>query len=623
MTHEGQHWHATDTCFKCHGCSKSLLGQPFLPKRGAIFCSLECSKGDASGAGNRVVLGTRLKQNFVQASPEYGPRINDRQANVEFGVHTKLDKLDPKFKPVTNPPIVNNNNGLEQSHMSQNGEYRTPVGIKDPQTRHLQQQLQNDMKQNGFTDAQLWEVKNYENGQVWEVKNPQLQGPLALQTGLDQGANTTRMPVLENGIRTSLSSTEHSDTGSHSNQLLLRHNNCDVTDSSHGNGHVTSVSHVIGGGPPGGVAMLNNSDNMKVYNHSTVIANGNIIHRRPPVPVFPPPPPDTPSRQASIQDLRRRSRDPSMMDDSHIEQMEHMMNGGSMNRNSFIRLSMPDLTQEAPSTPSTASRKSSLSNKDGRSRSGSEKNLTVRFDPRQDPFSEANRFDPDAPKGQSRARSLPRMNTHTSDSVLQQYGHPNPEHVRHKQRRRHRRHHGGPSDRGLPTEEEKMNPISRPKDVRLPPPHQSHFPRSRSVGSRTGPGPQRQYPNDHYLSDSASHRPQPPPRNYSSQDPNSPDDAALAQQFYQMRTAEYEQEGGEEEEDDDNLSACSTCSSSSDSEFDYYLDPSFRAARITYVSDEGPYAFASSHQISPPNSPGRHGRRRRGHKHGDKQCVIS
>ncbi|KAK8732923.1 hypothetical protein OTU49_006657, partial [Cherax quadricarinatus] len=46
MTHEGQHWHATEECFCCHTCRASLLGRPFLPRRGAIFCSIACSKGE-------------------------------------------------------------------------------------------------------------------------------------------------------------------------------------------------------------------------------------------------------------------------------------------------------------------------------------------------------------------------------------------------------------------------------------------------------------------------------------------------------------------------------------------------------------------------------------------------
>ena len=572
MTHEGQHWHANDQCFKCHECAKTLLGQPFLPKRGAIYCSLECSKGDTSGGGNRVVLGTRLKQNFVQAYPEYGPRIPDRLANVEYGVHAKLEKLNTSEKPLTY-----NNNGIEESHYSQpQSNASVTQDYSKPQYPH---NLSN-AKLNGFTDAQLWEVKNYENGQVWEVKQSAGSHRPLKPGKTDNGA--IHMPgVMENGVRSSVSSNEHEPLLQECRQQVQQLQVCDR------DGNTTRYTN----------GMKPNSEPV-VYSHGNVIANGNIVHRRPPIPVFPPPPPDTPSRQSSIQDLRRRSRDPTvMMDDSQIE---HVNGTNSMNRNSFIRLSMPDLTQDQPSPPSTSSRKSSLTNKDGRSRCGSEKNLTVRFDPRQDPF--ANPFDPEAPKGQGRAKSLPRMTGHTSDSILQRYGHPDPGRHHYERRRHHRR-------RGM-DEDDKMNPISRPKDVRLPPPHQHHtnyFPRSRSLSSR----PVDPRNTDPYFSDSAGRR----PRHHGyHQDPNLQgelmDRLGQLPSDYDPRRDDY---------DDDDADTCSTCSSSSDSEFDYYLDPAFRAARIAYVG-EG-YTFPQS-QTSPPDSPSKHGRRRRG-KHADKNCVIS
>lgn len=51
MTYDGQHWHATEDCFCCARCKKSLLGRPFLPKQGQIFCSRACSTNeDANGS---------------------------------------------------------------------------------------------------------------------------------------------------------------------------------------------------------------------------------------------------------------------------------------------------------------------------------------------------------------------------------------------------------------------------------------------------------------------------------------------------------------------------------------------------------------------------------------------
>nr|AMQ67873.1 prickle/testin-like protein [Oscarella lobularis] len=44
LTHGEQNWHGTEQCFRCSQCSKSLVGQKFLPKNGKIFCSKACWK---------------------------------------------------------------------------------------------------------------------------------------------------------------------------------------------------------------------------------------------------------------------------------------------------------------------------------------------------------------------------------------------------------------------------------------------------------------------------------------------------------------------------------------------------------------------------------------------------
>lgn len=46
MTYDGLHWHATESCFSCTQCKISLLGCPFLPHQGRIFCSKSCSLGE-------------------------------------------------------------------------------------------------------------------------------------------------------------------------------------------------------------------------------------------------------------------------------------------------------------------------------------------------------------------------------------------------------------------------------------------------------------------------------------------------------------------------------------------------------------------------------------------------
>ncbi|KAM8799706.1 prickle-like protein 2 [Eudromia elegans] len=65
MTYDGQHWHATETCFCCAQCKKSLLGRPFLPKQGQIFCSRACSVGDdpnGSDSSDSAFQNARAKE---------------------------------------------------------------------------------------------------------------------------------------------------------------------------------------------------------------------------------------------------------------------------------------------------------------------------------------------------------------------------------------------------------------------------------------------------------------------------------------------------------------------------------------------------------------------------------
>lgn len=71
MSHDGQHWHATDQCFSCSTCRCSLLGRPFLPRRGSIYCSIACSKGEPPTPTDSSLNSSRgLKQNLLQPDNE-------------------------------------------------------------------------------------------------------------------------------------------------------------------------------------------------------------------------------------------------------------------------------------------------------------------------------------------------------------------------------------------------------------------------------------------------------------------------------------------------------------------------------------------------------------------------
>lgn len=96
MSHDGQHWHATDQCFSCCTCRCSLLGRPFLPRRGTIYCSIACSKGepptpsDSSGPGPRLTKRSSSNTEGGAKSPRPSRKSN---ANHKDSLNRNLDRL--------------------------------------------------------------------------------------------------------------------------------------------------------------------------------------------------------------------------------------------------------------------------------------------------------------------------------------------------------------------------------------------------------------------------------------------------------------------------------------------------------------------------------------------------
>ena len=103
MTHEGQHWHANENCFACKQCRVSLLGRPFLPRRGLIYCSVLCSKGqDDSGeqdsssqaptpttsSATDIVCG--LRSNTIYDNVKRPPRPDNETSDLSFSEHSSL-----------------------------------------------------------------------------------------------------------------------------------------------------------------------------------------------------------------------------------------------------------------------------------------------------------------------------------------------------------------------------------------------------------------------------------------------------------------------------------------------------------------------------------------------------
>ncbi|NXE67442.1 PRIC2 protein, partial [Calcarius ornatus] len=90
MTYDGQHWHATETCFCCAQCKKSLLGRPFLPKQGQIFCSRACSIGDdpnGSDSSDSAFQSARAKESRRSA------KIGKNKGKSEEGARSPCNQL--------------------------------------------------------------------------------------------------------------------------------------------------------------------------------------------------------------------------------------------------------------------------------------------------------------------------------------------------------------------------------------------------------------------------------------------------------------------------------------------------------------------------------------------------
>ncbi|KAM8907938.1 prickle-like protein 1 isoform 1-T2 [Spinachia spinachia] len=101
MTYEGVHWHAADQCFCCAQCKTSLLGCPFLPKQGRIYCSKSCSQGEdihASDSSDSAFQSARSRESrrSVRMGKSSRPAEQWRQSQL-FNPPAAASPFDYKF----------------------------------------------------------------------------------------------------------------------------------------------------------------------------------------------------------------------------------------------------------------------------------------------------------------------------------------------------------------------------------------------------------------------------------------------------------------------------------------------------------------------------------------------
>ncbi|XP_066259481.1 protein espinas-like isoform X1 [Euwallacea similis] len=145
MSHEGQHWHATETCFCCHTCRTSLLGRPFLPRRGAIYCSIACSKGepptpsDSSGPGTRIPRQTTSIRQRSDHAASPSESLTPPASPSTFMTHPQRSPVtstpSSPIGSMSSPPIqYNTSNGIGSGHVaaSLHSLSHTPSPIRSP-----------------------------------------------------------------------------------------------------------------------------------------------------------------------------------------------------------------------------------------------------------------------------------------------------------------------------------------------------------------------------------------------------------------------------------------------------------------------------------------------------------
>lgn len=143
MTYDGQHWHATEGCFCCARCKRSLLGRPFLPKQGQIFCSRSCSLGeepngsDSSDSAFQSARSTReSRRSSKTAKSGGGARVQTERFSGEvdpLSLQMDLLSLSSQTPSLTREPPSWQNQGQagdDYSYESQTDQTANPTPLQ-------------------------------------------------------------------------------------------------------------------------------------------------------------------------------------------------------------------------------------------------------------------------------------------------------------------------------------------------------------------------------------------------------------------------------------------------------------------------------------------------------------
>ena len=142
VTYQDQHWHANrEGCFNCHNCSKNLVGLPFIPKTGIIFCSQSCKKGE------KVSSSPLLDQ---RKNPSPVSFRNLRNLKSTAGPKPLVPPIEkPVFTGLSNPGSNHSSNHSSPSSSAKNKNRTAPTsriyGTSTP-PKSLSQSLEDSVK---------------------------------------------------------------------------------------------------------------------------------------------------------------------------------------------------------------------------------------------------------------------------------------------------------------------------------------------------------------------------------------------------------------------------------------------------------------------------------------------
>ncbi|KAM9859412.1 prickle-like protein 2b [Aulostomus maculatus] len=207
MTYDGQHWHATEGCFCCARCKRSLLGRPFLPKQGQIFCSRSCSLGeepngsDSSDSAFQSARSTRESRRSSKAGKSGGAVQTERFSGEVDPLSIQMDLLSLSSQTPSltrEPPAWQNQKqaGDDYSYESQSDPTATPTPLQllsqcnvrtsynPPCTGQNSQQQDHRIKENGgLKRPPVSAMKGHSLNETWfQQPSPEDYYPPKLRT---------------------------------------------------------------------------------------------------------------------------------------------------------------------------------------------------------------------------------------------------------------------------------------------------------------------------------------------------------------------------------------------------------------------------------------------------------